>query len=70
VPDSPAAKAGVKTGDAIVSINDQPATSARAVTRQISVTEPGTDLKLGLLRSGERLEVHAIAGVRPTPAPK
>jgi serine protease DegS len=70
VPDSPAAKAGVKTGDAIVSINDQPATSARAVTRQISVTEPGTDLTLGLLRSGERLEVNAIAGVRPTPVPK
>ena len=67
VPDSPAEKAGLKSGDLIVAINDQPALSPRVVTRQISVAEPGSDVKLKLLRKGEPIEVHATAGVRPPP---
>ncbi len=67
LPGSPAAIAGVQRGDLIIAINDQPATSARVVTRQIGVTEPGSDVKLNLIRDGEPTEVHAIAGVRPPP---
>jgi serine protease DegS len=67
VPESPAALAGVMRGDLIIAINDQPATSARVVTKQIGVTEPGSDVKLSLMRDGEPIEVHAIAGVRPPP---
>ena len=67
VPDGPGDKAGLKSGDLIVAINDQPALSPRVVTRQISVAEPGSDVKLKLLRKGEPIEVHATAGVRPPP---
>jgi serine protease DegS len=69
VPDGPAAKVGVMTGDIIVAINDQPAADPRIVSRQIGVAEPGSDVKLRLLRDGAPLEVHVIAGVRPPPAP-
>jgi serine protease DegS len=68
VPGSPAAKAGLLRGDVIIAINDLPATSARVVTRQISVSEPGSDIKLSVQRDGQRLEVHATAGVRPPPS--
>jgi S1-C subfamily serine protease len=68
VPDGPAAKVGVKTGDIIVAINDQPATVPRIVSKQISAADPGSDVKLRLLRDGAPLEVHVTAGVRPPPA--
>ena len=67
LPGSPAAVAGVLRGDLVIAINDQPATSARIVTRQIGVTEPGSDVKLNLRRDGEPTEVHVIAGERPLP---
>jgi serine protease DegS len=67
VADSPAAKAGVLAGDVIVAINDQPALSPRVVTRQISIAEPGSDMKLNLLRNDQPIEIHATAGVRPPP---
>jgi len=67
VPDGPAAKVGVMTGDIIVAINDEAALVPRVVSKQIGVAEPGSDIKLSLLRNGVPLEVHAIAGVRPPP---
>jgi serine protease Do len=70
VPDGPAAKVGVMTGDIIVAINDQPAIAPRVVSRQIGVAQPGSDVKLSLLRRGVPLEVHATAGVRPPPEPE
>ncbi len=70
VEDSPAATAGVMSGDIIVAIDDQPAVIPRVVSRQIGVAEPGSDVKLSLLRNGVPLVVHATAGVRPPPAPQ
>ncbi len=69
VPGGPAAKVGVMTGDIIVAINDQPAAVPRIVSKQIGVAEPGSDVKLRLLRDGVPLEVHVTAGVRPPPEP-
>ncbi len=69
VPDGPAEKVGVKTGDIIVAINDQPAAVPRVVSKQISAADPGSDVKLRLQRDGAPLEVHVTAGVRPPPAP-
>jgi serine protease DegS len=67
VSDSPAAKAGLERGDVIVAVNDRPVLSPRIVTRQIGVAEPGSDVKLRILREGEQFEVHATAGLRPPP---
>ncbi len=63
----PAAQAGLQPRDEILAINDQPAISSRVVTRQIALTEPGSDIKLNLVRNKVQMELHAIAGVRPKP---
>ena len=39
---SPAAKAGIKAGDVIVSVNDEPVNDARTLARRISALAPGT----------------------------
>ncbi|HET6470332.1 MAG TPA: trypsin-like peptidase domain-containing protein [Pseudomonadales bacterium] len=69
VPNSPAAKAGLMSGDVIVAVNDHTTAHPRDVTRQVASAGPGSDIKLALLRNGERLEVHATAGLRPPPNP-
>ena len=50
--DSPAAKAGVASGDVITSVNDQPVKDARDLARKIGTMSPGTSVKLGMLHQG------------------
>jgi serine protease DegS len=68
LPGSPADKAGIKEGDLLLGINDEPAVDARIVTRQIGLAAPGSDIKLKLMRNAEPIEVHATAGTRPPPS--
>lgn len=55
---SGSAKAGVKSGDVIVSLNDKPLSSFAELRSRIATTEPGTKVKLGLLRDGKPLDVE------------
>jgi serine protease DegS len=64
---SPAAVAGVRPRDLIRAINGQPVMSPRVVTRQIAVTQPGTEITLDVTRDGEDLRIHATTGQRPIP---
>jgi serine protease DegS len=66
-PQGPAHRAGVRIGDFILAIDEQPAVSSTAVSRQIAHTPPGTKLELEVLRGGQQLSVSAVAGERPTP---
>jgi len=68
LPGSPADEAGIQEGDLLLGINDEPAISARIVTRQIGLAAPGSDIKLKLMRNAAPIEVHATAGVRPPPS--
>ena len=52
------AKAGVKSGDVITSLNGKPLNSFAELRSRIATTEPGTKVKLGLLRNGKPLEVE------------
>jgi len=67
LPGSPAAVAGLRPGDLILAINRTPAISARAVMRQIAMTDPGTTIRLRIQRGGSRIDVEATAGTRPAP---
>ena len=58
LPGSGSAKAGVKAGDIITSLNGKPLNSFAALRSRIATTEPGTNVKLGLLRNGNPLEVE------------
>ncbi|MGY5955218.1 serine endoprotease DegQ [Kosakonia sp. BK9b] len=58
LPNSGSAKAGVKSGDVIISLNGKPLTSFAELRSRIATTEPGSKVKLGLLRDGKPLEVE------------
>ncbi|SFT87828.1 DegQ peptidase. Serine peptidase. MEROPS family S01B [Kosakonia arachidis] len=58
LPNSGSAKAGIKSGDVIVSLNGKPLNSFAELRSRIATTEPGATVKLGLLRDGKPLDVE------------
>jgi serine protease Do len=62
---SPADRAGVRKGDVIVAVNDQPVSAPPDLTRRIASTAPGTRVELSLLRKGRRVTVPVELGRLP-----
>ncbi|MCL5499312.1 DegQ peptidase. Serine peptidase. MEROPS family S01B [Phytobacter palmae] len=58
LPNSGSAKAGIKSGDVIVSLNDKPLNSFAELRSRIATTEPGAKVKLGILRDGKPQDVE------------
>ena len=58
-PDSPAEKAGIKTGDVIVDYDGERVRSARQFTRLVQETPEGRSVSIGLLRDGKKQTVNA-----------
>src|SRR5579883_3189992 len=50
---SPAAKAGVKSGDVIVSVDGKDVKDARELSQKIATMSPGTSVELGIIRDGK-----------------
>jgi len=68
-PGTPAMKAGIKSGDIITSVNDQPVKDSRDLARKIAGMPPGTSIKLGTLRNGQPKILTVTLGELPnTPA--
>src|SRR5262245_11895125 len=68
-PGTPAMKAGIKSGDVITSVNDQPVKDSRDLARKIAGMPPGTAIKLGTLRNGQSKAMTVTLGELPnTPA--
>lgn len=57
LPNSAAAKAGVKAGDVVVSMNGKALTSFAALRAEVGSLPVGTKLELGLLRDGKPVNV-------------
>jgi len=53
-PGGPAEKAGLKTGDTIVSVNGKPIKNGDELVADISALKPGTQAKLGYVRNGKQ----------------
>jgi serine protease Do len=62
---SPAAKAGIASGDVITAINGTPVKDARDLARKVSVTAPGTSVKFDILHKGEMKTVTLTLGQLP-----
>lgn len=58
-PSSPAAKAGVKVGDVVTRIGDQPVKSADTFREWLQAKGPDETVKLGLMRDKQPLEITA-----------
>ncbi len=52
-PDSPGSKAGLKTGDVITGVNGQNVSDAGALQVEIGQKQPGTTIKLDVMRNGK-----------------
>jgi S1-C subfamily serine protease len=57
--DSPAEKAGIKTGDVVVEYDGERVRSARQFTRLVQETPEGRSVAIGLLRDGKKQTVNA-----------
>ena len=64
-PDGPAAKAGIVSGDVIVSVNGQPVKDARDLAKKIGALAPNGDVKLGIVRKGAESTVSVKLGDYP-----
>jgi serine protease Do len=63
--DSPAAKAGIVSGDVITSVNDEPVKDARDLARKIGTMAPGTSVKLGTIHQGADKTITLTLGTLP-----
>ncbi|GAA1235378.1 S1C family serine protease [Oryzihumus leptocrescens] len=62
---TPAADAGLKTGDAIIAVNGTPVSSAESLVAQIRERTVGEKVTLTVVRGGKQLQVPVTLAVRP-----
>ncbi len=54
VPDGPADKAGLKSGDVVTEFNGHPVVDSRRLQLEVTQTKPGSTVSLQILRDGEK----------------
>jgi len=64
-PESPAEKAGIKTGDVVTQYNGQRVESMEQFSRIVRETPPGRDVKIGIIRNGVPQTITAKIVARP-----
>jgi len=62
---TPAEKAGIKSGDIIIEFNGMPVTDANSLLLGVSESEPGTTVKIKLIRDNSPQTVTVKLGDRP-----
>ena len=65
IPNGPAAKAGIKRGDIIVEFNSQKVANRTQLRNLAAQAKPRSEVKIGLLRDGKKMEVFAVLTERP-----
>jgi serine protease Do len=64
-PGSPAARAGIKSGEVVTAIDGQPVDSASRLSLTVGETQPGTKVALDLLNNGRTEKVSLTTELRP-----
>ncbi len=62
---SPAFRAGIRAGDAVVAINGEPVASARDLIRAVAAIAPGSRARLSIRRQGRAMDIEVTVGRRP-----
>lgn len=65
LPESGAAKAGIKSGDVVVTLDGQALSSFAELRAKVGSLGPGTVVKLGILREGKAMDVDVTLGASP-----
>ena len=55
---APAARAGLKPGDVILTYNGRPIIDWKDLRNRVAETEPGHEVSIGILRAGRNLNIH------------
>jgi serine protease Do len=63
---SPAARAGLRPGDTILTLNGERIETARGLIRAVAAVSPGTSVTLSVRRQGRQLDVPVTVGLRPS----
>lgn len=66
VPNSPAAKAGIRAGDVIQKLGGKAVTDASSVQKVVENSQVGSDLRMELRRNGQNLNIAVQPGAFPT----
>jgi len=64
-PGSPAAKAGIKSGDVITAVDGAPVKDSRELAKGVSAKAPGTSVKLTVMRDGQEKAITLTLGELP-----
>ena len=65
-PVGPAGKAGIRAGDIMTAIDQQPLASGRAGMMQVAMLMPGTTIIVEILRDNTRFNVPVVVGRKPS----
>jgi len=63
---TPAAQAGLKVGDVVVTFDGKPVATAAELTALVTRTSPGARVTLGIVRDGSPVNVEIVVGALPT----
>ncbi len=67
-PGKPAAKAGLKPGDVVIEVDGKPIRNNRDLIDYVSYLPVGSDVKITLIRNGQRMNLTAETAERPNEA--
>ncbi len=65
VPSSPADDAGIRRGDVIIAVDDEPINDVEELRTKIANTEPGTKVKIKIIRNGKIITKRVKLGELP-----
>jgi serine protease Do len=65
-PDSPAARAGLRSGDRILAVDGETVSSALGLIRAVAEIHPGRSARLTVARRGRDLSEAVVVGLRPS----